>query len=129
MGKKNPRLKGLARHMRKKPTNGEDWLWRCLQGRRFEGVKFRRQVPLGRYIADFASHDPKLVIELDGQGHERTVEYDLERKRWLEGEGFTVLRFGSEIRYSEGSDILDVIAETVERLRIRPRPPILDSDS
>ncbi|MGV3615051.1 MAG: endonuclease domain-containing protein [Fimbriimonas sp.] len=126
MAKQDPRLKGLARHMRKKPTKGEARLWKLLQDRRFQGVKFRRQVPLGRYIADFACHDPKIVIELDGSGHERTVVYDLERKAWLEERGFTVLRFGSEIGISDGSELQEVVILTIQRLKKHPKDPIPD---
>jgi hypothetical protein len=59
-------------------------------------ANFRRQAPIGRYFADFASHGRRLVIEVDGGVHERLADVaarDVERQRWLETEGYRVLRF------------------------------------
>jgi very-short-patch-repair endonuclease len=71
----------------------EERLWKEL---RKLDANFRRQAPIGRYFADFASHAPRLVIEVDGAVHERLPDVaarDAERQRWLEGEGYRVLRF------------------------------------
>jgi len=74
-------------------TATEQRLWREL--RKLQ-LSFRRQAPIGRYFADFACHGRRLVIEVDGGVHERLAEVaarDVERQRWLEGEGYRVLRF------------------------------------
>ena len=60
----------FARRLRKQPTRAEDILWRRLRGSRFDGAKFRRQVPFDRYVVDFYCDAAKLVIELDGTQHE-----------------------------------------------------------
>jgi len=85
-------LKTRAREMRRQPTVTERLLWALLRGHRLDGLKFRRQVPLGRYIADFACFSPRLIIEADGPTHENSA-HDLERDAWLRGQGFTILRF------------------------------------
>jgi very-short-patch-repair endonuclease len=64
-----PRAKPRAQSMRRKPTDAEKKLWHLLRDRRFAGVKFRRQVPIGRYIADFVCLRRKLIVEADGGQH------------------------------------------------------------
>ncbi len=59
----------LCRQFRKHPTTTEEMLWQCLRNRRLQGLKFRRQHPIGRYIADFYCHEHKLVAEADGGIH------------------------------------------------------------
>jgi len=88
--------RAFARAMRKAPATTEALLWRLLRGRRLSGFKFRRQVPIGKYIADFVCFRHRLVVEADGPLHEERVDYDLERDRWFEAEGFRVLRFRNE---------------------------------
>ena len=84
-------LKSRAREMRRQPTETERLLWKLLRHRGL-GLKFRRQVPIGRYIADFACFSPRLIVEADGPTHEGSASDD-ERDGWLRGEGFAVLRF------------------------------------
>jgi very-short-patch-repair endonuclease len=62
----------------------EDVLWRCLCGSRFDGAKFRRQVPFDRYVVDFYCHAAKLVIELDGKQHEWFSDYGAGRTEVLQ---------------------------------------------
>jgi very-short-patch-repair endonuclease len=88
-------LRARARTMRREPTLAEKHLWTLLRDRRLGGLKFRRQVPLGRYIADFACFDPPMIVEADGGAHQDPA-YDAERDAWLEAKGYRVLRFGNE---------------------------------
>jgi very-short-patch-repair endonuclease len=84
---------GRSRGLKRRMTWTEARLWREL---RKLDANFRRQAPIGRYFADFASHGRKLVIEVDGEIHERLAEVaarDIERQAWLEGEGYRVIRF------------------------------------
>jgi len=68
-------------------------LWKLLRARQFSGYKFRRQLPIGPYIVDFCCLEQKLVIELDGGQHTISTQQDQNRDRFLNGEGFKVLRF------------------------------------
>jgi len=69
-------------------------LWNALRQLKSSSLHFRRQVPLGRYYADFACHHPKLVIEVDGWTH-NDLAYDAERDRFMRAEGYRVLRVPS----------------------------------
>ncbi|MGZ8371030.1 MAG: endonuclease domain-containing protein [Caulobacteraceae bacterium] len=84
-----------ARQMRSAPTQTEAVLWSLLRGRQVGGLKFRRQFPLGPYIADFACLWPKLIVEADGEAH-RDPAYDAERDAWMAAQGYTVLRFPND---------------------------------
>ncbi len=98
-----------ARALRRDMTTAEDILWRCLRGRGFHGMKFRRQVPVGPFIADFACLERKLIIELDGRPHEAPERqaYDQRRDDWLEQQGWRVLRLDNE-RVIGGVALLDI---------------------
>ena len=87
-----PATKQNARKLRREMTDVEQLLWRQLRGKQIGGFKFRRQHPLGRYIADFACVEACLVVEIDGGQHLENVEDDA-RTRWMENTGFRVLRF------------------------------------
>jgi very-short-patch-repair endonuclease len=79
-----------ARELRRNPTEAEKAVWRLLK-QNFPQARFRSEVPLRHYIADFASHGLKVVIEIDGGQH--LAEAEEERTRAIEGEGYRVLRF------------------------------------
>ena len=85
----------LAKQLRRKQTEAEKKLWAKLRNRQLDGVKFRRQQPVGSYIIDFISFDEKLIIEIDGGQHNKLeiIKRDEERTIWLENEGFHVMRF------------------------------------
>jgi very-short-patch-repair endonuclease len=68
-------------------------LWTLLRDRRLEGLKFRRQVPIGRYVVDFVCMRHRLVVEADGPFHDPVA--DAARDAWLESQGFRVLRFSN----------------------------------
>lgn len=68
-------------------------LWHQLKSRRFSNLKFRRQCPLGPYIADFVSFEKMLVIEIDGGQHALQREYDEIRTQFLNSLGYKVIRF------------------------------------
>jgi len=82
-----------ARALRQASTEAEWKLWTVLRNRQLGGFKFRRQVPIGRYFADFACLEGRLIVELDGSQHQDRVEYDARRTNELESCGFRVLRF------------------------------------
>jgi very-short-patch-repair endonuclease len=84
----------LARTMRKVPTAAERVLWRLLRDRKLEALKFRRQVPIGPYVADFVCLGRRLIVEADGPFHD--AGRDALRDAWLMSQGFRVLRFRNE---------------------------------
>ena len=112
-----PDMVSLARSLRRHATDAEMALWRRLRGRQVAGVKFRRQVPIGRYIADFASHHPRIVIELDGGQHADPEHRsrDAARDRWLRAQGFDVLRFWDSDVLADPEAVLSAILSALER--------------
>ena len=103
-----------ARAMRASPTDAERKLWWHLRHRlSAPGTHFRRQVRLGPYIADFASHSAKLVIEVDGGQHAERLELDVARTRFLESEGYRVLRFWNNDVLRNIDGVLEVIQRAI----------------
>lgn len=82
-----------ARRFRRDPTDAEAKLWRLLRGHRLADIHFRRQYPIGGFIADFCAVKHKLIIEVDGGGHAERADYDRQRTESLNASGFRVLRF------------------------------------
>ena len=113
----------FARHLRKHMTDAERKLWRELRGDQF-GVRFRRQVPLGPYIIDFACFSPRIAIEIDGgqHGDDHIQTYDKKRTDWLQSCGYVVLRFWN----SEVLTQIDLVKEEILRnLSLHPNlPPV-----
>ncbi len=110
----SPKIKHRAAELRKEMTPAEKKLWAVLRAERLDGVVFRRQHPIGRYIADFCSPRQKLIIELDGSVHRAQEEQDAERTVALTALGYRVLRFwNSRIM----DDLPGVLAEIRAALR------------
>ena len=84
-----------ARNLRREQTEQEKILWSIIRNRQFYGLKFKRQVPIGVYIADFCCNEKKLIIELDGGQHNEpnNIKYDKKRTKFLENEGYKIIRF------------------------------------
>jgi very-short-patch-repair endonuclease len=102
-----------ARRFREQPTLAERILWESLRGLK---MNFRRQVPIGRFIADFAHHGSKLLIEIDGYYHgvEGAPERDAARTDWLVSEGYRVVRFNEkEVREDRDKVVRQIVAETL----------------
>src|SRR2546423_10150941 len=106
-----PDLLERARAMRHEGAPAERILWWCLRNRRLDGLKFRRQVPIGRFIADFYCAEQSLLIELDGDSHNARGEYDEERTQWLQERGRRVVRFLNDDVYRS----LDAVLMTILR--------------
>ena len=81
-----------ARRLRREQTRAERALWQILRRRQLGGLKFRRQVPVGPYIADFYCAEARLVVEVEGGQHADNPR-DARRDTWMVGQGLTVLRF------------------------------------
>lgn len=109
-----------ARRLRSWQTDAEQKLWLQLRGRRLEGLKFRRQVPIAGFIADFVCEDLKLVVEVDGGQHAERSERDLERTQILTDAGFVVLRFWNNEVLTNMDGALQHILDAAELARSAP---------
>ena len=116
-----------ARSLRRESTEAEQRRWSALRNRRLEGTRFRRQVVLGRYVADFCSAHPKLVVELDGIQHEDQRTYDEARTRYLEAQGYLVLRFWNGDVFVHLDAVLGKIAEEIHKIGARQEQAIGES--
>jgi very-short-patch-repair endonuclease len=105
--------------MRRAPTEAEDKLWQELRGRRLDRIKFRRQVPVGSYIADFVCLDAKLIVEIDGSQHAESG-YDRARDAELKAGGFRVLRFWNDDVLRDLDAVCDTIIAYVRDQSLQP---------
>ena len=103
-----PQAVPQARHLRRDLTDAERKLWHLLRDRRLNGLKFRRQVPIGPYIADFACQSAKIIVEADGSQHAESKR-DLARDAWLTARGYIVVRFWNHEILREPRMVLDTI--------------------
>jgi very-short-patch-repair endonuclease len=117
----NNRQLARGRRLRGEITVAETMLWRCLRDRGI-GAKFRRQVPIGPYVADFVCVPPKLVVELDGPPHENPQRRldDAARDAWLRAEGWRVLRLSNELVIGGGNLVLEEIRRVIGTVRPSP---------
>ena len=105
------RLIPLAKALRKQTTDAEQLIWRHLRAKRFAGLKFKRQEPIGNYIVDFVCFERRIIIELDGGQHALPAEMqkDSQRDQWFEAQGYTVLRFWDNEVLTNTEGVLEVI--------------------
>lgn len=103
-----------AKELRKNLTEPEELMWFLLRDRHFCDLKFKRQVPFGKYIADFICLEKKLIIELDGSQHleEKNILHDEERTTYIEKEGYKVIRFYNSELYDNLEGVLEKIYQT-----------------
>jgi very-short-patch-repair endonuclease len=109
-------------------TDAERHLWGELRRRQMAGAKFRRQACIGRFVVDFVCFEERLVIELDGGQHTEQVEHDGQRTRWLNSQGFHVLRFWNHEVFEDMDSVLDVIWNTLEEEAPPPRPSPIEGE-
>jgi len=101
----------FAKHLRNNSTASERHLWRYLKNRQINGTKFRRQQRIGNYIVDFVSFEKNIIIELDGGQHTIFEKKDKIRDKWLEEEGYKVLRFWDNDVFRNIGGVLERILE------------------
>ncbi len=102
----------LTRELRKNMTSFERKLWEILSNSQMGDLKWRRQHPLPPYIADFFCAAAKVVVELDGRGHEGQIEYDAARDNWMKEQGILVLRFSNWEFENNVEGVWEAIRET-----------------
>lgn len=114
----NQNLKPLSQKLRATMTPQEIFLWKKINRKQIYGVQFYRQKPIGPFIVDFYSKNPKLVIEIDGGHHfEPTqLEKDKERDAFLKIQGFAVLRFDNHSVMTNWHGVGQILMDTILRL-------------
>src|SRR6516164_6206676 len=111
----SPGARDRAWTLRRTMTEAERRLWQMLRSRQTQGWRFRRQVPIGRFIADFVCHEARLIVEIDGGQHDPSAEAETGRTRFLEGEGYRVLRFWSNEVLDNPEGVRSAITENLQR--------------
>jgi very-short-patch-repair endonuclease len=103
-------------------TDAETRLWMSLRAHRLDGLSFRRQTPVGRFIVDFVCHDHKLIVEVDGGQHAKSTK-DIERDRWLASRGYRILRFWNSDVLKNRNAVLEMIVAAAREVTPLPNPP------
>jgi very-short-patch-repair endonuclease len=108
-------MRSRARALRRDMTQAERTIWYGLRAHRLEGAGFRRQTPIGPYIADFVSHAVKLIVEIDGGQHFDDAGQVRDRRRdaFLAAKGFRVMRFSNHDVMKNRAGVLEMIAAAV----------------
>jgi len=119
-----PRKIDRARELRRDGSRAERICWELIRAHRLEGIKFRRQHPIGRYFADFACVSRKLVIEIDGDHHADQLAADQRRTATLEQAGWSVIRFTAREVVQNPEGIWSAIRIAIENGAC---PPLLAS--
>ena len=112
----------IARSLRRDQTDAERKLWFRLRDRRLNGLKFRRQMPVGRYVADFCCEAARLIVEVDGGQHAEQLEQDADRTKALEAMGYLVLRFWNNDVLQNIDGVVETIVMTLQHQSDPPHP-------
>ena len=125
----NPKLKKLARDLRKNSTLAEILLWQNIKNK-YYGYEFHRQVPIDEFIVDFYCHELKLAIEIDGNTHDYNFDKDELRQNKLESFGITFIRLNDNDVKKNMTDILRYIEFNISEIednlnasKTSPLPP------
>ena len=117
---RDPRLTKFAKDNRQQMSEPATRMWLQLRATRFMGVKFHREKVIGDYIADFAANNPRLVIEIDGDTHDVDNDYDAIRTRYLEQQGYRVVRYVNPDVMQNIEGVLMHLTTVIEEMR----PPL-----
>jgi very-short-patch-repair endonuclease len=113
-GRRLSKLRGRAKELRSHETDAEHRLWQILRAHRFAGYKFRRQVPLEFYIADFVCFERRLIVELDGGQHSASAT-DKRRDAFLRAQGFRVVRFWNNDLFTNEEGVAELILSALQQ--------------
>ena len=117
---RDARMTAFAKANRKEMSEPALRMWLQLRAERFMGIKFRREKVIGDYIADFAANSPKLVIEIDGDTHDIDDPRDAIRTRYLETQGYRVVRYSNVEVMQNLEGVLMNLAAVIDEMR----PPL-----
>lgn len=104
-------------------TEAEKRLWRRLRLRQTHGCRFRRRAPIGSFIVDCVCRDARLIVEIDGGQHDPSSEPEVQRARFFENEGYSVLRFWNNDALDNRNGVQMAIARHLRQVLPRPCPP------
>jgi very-short-patch-repair endonuclease len=110
----NKLLTKFARENRAMLTKGEEVFWASVRNRRLDGLKFKRQVPLGKFIVDFYCNECKLIVEIDGRGHD--YKKDTSRDEWLFENGYIVVHINDELVITSTELAMNKIRTVIKNL-------------
>ena len=108
-------IRQKAKQLRRNSTDAGKYLWAKIRNRQLESWKFRRQLPVGYYIVDFACSELRLIIEIDGGQHAEQVLYDLRRTRFLQAKGYQVIRFWNNEVLENIEGVLEALTLTLSQ--------------
>ena len=114
------KLTGIARGLRQRQTRAEARLWSRLRNRQLDDLKFRRQVPRGKFVADFLCDESMLILEVDGSQHDDLPERDAPRTAYLESLGYLVVRFRNLDVLQNTDRVLDHVQAVADERRKAP---------
>jgi very-short-patch-repair endonuclease len=119
-----PEQTSFARRLRRDMTAAETIIWRSLRAGRLRGAKFRRQVPIGPFVADFLCFEARLIVELDGPPHEvpERRQHDERRDAWLRRQGFRVLRFPNDLAVGGTELLIAKVEQALADTESTPHP-------
>ncbi len=119
-----PDMRARARRLRRDATDAERALWRRLRGKQLEGLKFRRQHAVGRFVLDFYCRECRLAVELDGGQHSEAAHWrrDDTRTAFLERKGVAVLRYSNLEVLQETEAVLEYLRRRAVARRRQPSP-------
>ncbi len=106
-------MKERAKERRRNRTDAENRMWYYLRNKRLSGYKFVREQVIGNYIADFVCREKKIIIEIDGGQHMAAVQYDLMRTKYLESNGYKVIRFWNNEVFQDIKAVMDSILNII----------------
>ena len=121
-----PKQTAFATTLRNNATDAERGLWKLLRGDAINGLRFRRQLPIGTYIVDFVCFEARVIVEVDGGQHNGSA-HDAQRDAWLKSEGFAVLRFWNNDVLQNIEGVRQVISEGT-KLALASRYPFSGHD-
>jgi very-short-patch-repair endonuclease len=113
-------MTGIARGLRHRQTRAEVKLWSRLRNRQLDNLKFRRQVPRGRFVADFLCDEAMLILEIDGSQHGVMTTEDDRRTEYLESLGYLVVRFRNLDVLRTTDRVLDHVYDVASMRRKAP---------
>ena len=117
-----PEQTAFATTLRNNATDAERALWKLLRGDALNGLRFRRQCPIGIYIVDFVCFDSRVIVEVDGGQHNGSA-HDAQRDAWLKSQGFAVLRFWNNDVLQNIEGVSQVIVEATRSALPGRLPP------